>query len=104
MNRRSLSGALACVLACVASSLAGAAPDPRAAIPREPAALARTLVETKTELARAIDVWRAGGAVRIPPQVTLDALYDQRIELLLATRPQLERATLRRISAAIAQG
>jgi soluble lytic murein transglycosylase-like protein len=104
MNRRLLSGALACVLGCVASSLAGAAPVPRAPIPREPAALARTLVETKTELARAIDAWRASGAPRMPPEVTLDALYDQRIELLLATRPQLERATLRRVSPTIAKG
>jgi membrane-bound lytic murein transglycosylase B len=104
MNRRILSVAPACVLACVASSLAGAAPGPRAAIPREPAALARTLVETKTELARAIDAWRAGGGLMMPPEVTLNALYDQRIELLLAARGQLERATLRRVPAAIARG
>jgi len=104
MNRRILSAALACGLACLASSLAGAAPGPRAAIPREPARLARALVETKAELARAIDVWRAGGALRTPPEVTLDALYDQRIELLLATRPQLERATLQRVPATIAPG
>src|SRR6266516_2463590 len=104
MNRRILGIALACLLACVSSSLAGAAPGPRAAIPREAAALARTLVVTKTDLARAIDAWRAGGALRMPPEVTLDALYDQRIELLLATRPQMERATLRRVPQAIALG
>jgi membrane-bound lytic murein transglycosylase B len=104
MNRRILGIALACLLACVASSLAGAAPGPRAAIPREPAALARTLVVTKTDLARAIDAWRTGGALMMPHEVTLDALYDQRIELLLATRPQLERATLRRVPAVIAYG
>ena len=104
MNGRILSSAVACVLACVASSLAGAAPGPRAEIPREPAALARTLVETKTELAHAIDAWRAGGESRTPNEVTLDALYDQRIELLLAARPQLERATVRRMPVAIARG
>jgi membrane-bound lytic murein transglycosylase B len=104
MNRRVLSSALACVLACVASSFAGAAPGPRAAIPREPAALARTLVVTKTDLARAIDAWRAGGQSQTPNDVTLDALYDQRIEFLLAARPQLELATLRRVPAAIARG
>ena len=104
MNGRILSSAVACVLACVASSLAGAAPGPRAEIPREPAALARTLVETKTELAHAIDAWRAGGESRTPNEVTLDALYDQRIELLLAARPQLERATVRRMPVATARG
>jgi len=57
-------------------------------------ALARKLVDTKTELARAVDSWRAAGEPRPSREVTLDALYDQRIELLLAGRSGLARATL----------
>ncbi len=40
---------------------------------------------------------------RPPSEVTLDALYDQRIELLLAGRPGLASATLRLVPAAIAR-
>jgi len=104
MGRLIVSGALACLAACAMAKLVTAAPGPRAAIPRDPAALARTLVDSKTELAKAIDAWTADGAPRAPDEVTLDALYVQRIELLLATRPALARATLQRVPAAIAAG
>jgi membrane-bound lytic murein transglycosylase B len=92
---------IAAVAVAVAAS-ARAAPGPHAPIPREPAALARALVSTKTELARGIDAWRASGELRTPEEVTLDALYDQRIELLLAERQGLARATLQRVSPDIA--
>jgi soluble lytic murein transglycosylase-like protein len=95
--------ALACVIAGATAGLAGAAPGPREPIPHEPAALARVLVDTKTELAHTIDSWRAGGEARPPDLLTLEALYDQRIELLLAARPQLARATLRLVPAATAR-
>src|ERR671937_1786726 len=87
-------------LALAAASLAGAAravPGPRALIPREPAKLAQTLAETKNDLARAIDAWRESGEPRATHEVTLDALYEQRIELLLAARPRLAAATLARL-------
>src|SRR5512133_20477 len=103
MGRRVVSCGLACVAACAVASLVRAAPGPRASIPREPAALARTLVETKIELGRAIDAWVAAGISRPPSEVTLDALYDQRIELLLAGRHGLASATLRLVPAAIAR-
>jgi membrane-bound lytic murein transglycosylase B len=103
LGRRIVSFGLASLAACVLASLVVAAPGPRASIPREPAALARTLVGTRTELGRAIDSWRASGASRLSTEVTLDALYDQRIELLLAGRPVLARATLRLVPAAIAR-
>lgn len=103
MGRRVVSCGLACVAACALASLVRAAPGPRASIPREPAALAQTLVETKTELGRAVDAWVAAGDSRPPSEVTLDALYDQRIELLLAGRPGLASATLRLVPAAIAR-
>jgi len=103
MGRCVVSCGLACVAACALAALVRAAPGPRASTPREPAALARTLVETKTELGRAIDAWVATGDSRPSSEVTLDALYDQRIELLLAGRPSLASATLRLVPAGIAR-
>jgi len=103
MRRSIVSCGLAFVGACALASFVLAAPGPRKSIPREPAALARTLVDTKTELGRAIDAWRAGGESRPSSEVTLDALYDQRIELLLAGRSGLAGATLRLVPAGIAR-
>ena len=60
-------------------------------------------METKTELGRAIDAWVGAGDSRPPSEFTLDALYDQRIELLLAGRPGLAHATLRLVPAGIAR-
>jgi len=101
MKPRTVLAGLACLILC-AASLTRAALGPGAPIPRKPAALARVLVKTKTGLARAVDEWRSGGG-GVPPEVTLDALYDQRIELLLAARPRLARATLRRVPAGTAR-
>jgi membrane-bound lytic murein transglycosylase B len=86
------------VAAIGVAASARAAPGPQAPIPHDPAALARKLVSTKADLAREIDAWRASGESRVPDGVTLDALYDQRIELLLAERPRLARSTLQRVS------
>jgi soluble lytic murein transglycosylase-like protein len=94
VSRAFVSALTACVLA--------ATPGPRAPIPHEPAALARTLVATKAGLADAVDAWLAAETPRPPRDVTLDALYDQRIELLLAARPSLARATLERVPSGIA--
>jgi membrane-bound lytic murein transglycosylase B len=102
MRRCLACGALAVIAAGLAGIAARAAPKPDAPIPTDSAVLARTLVETKTDLARAIDAWRAGGAPRTPDEVTLDALYEQRIELALAGRPRLAEATLRRLPGLIA--
>jgi len=90
------------IAAIVVAASARAAPGPHAPIPREPAALARALASTKTELAREIDAWRASAESRTPDEVTLDALYDQRIELLLAERQGLARSTLQRVSPGVA--
>jgi membrane-bound lytic murein transglycosylase B len=87
--------------------LALAAPAPSAPLPSEPAAVARALERTTSELHRSIDVWqagpRAGGPT--PRDVTLWALHQQRLFLRLtydrrlgdAARPLLTleaRATL----------
>jgi membrane-bound lytic murein transglycosylase B len=74
-----------------------AAPAPDAAIPREPQALAARLAETDAALAEAIDRWRTDGdlGAHPPPRdVTLWALHQQRIHLLLTSRTQLGRQVL----------
>jgi membrane-bound lytic murein transglycosylase B len=82
---------------------AGSAPPPRAAIPRDPAQLAQTIVRTKHDLDAAVDAWTKSGARGRPPhEVTLNALYEQRIELLLARRRQLARATVARLPSRLA--
>ena len=103
MRRRIVISGVVLLGTVAVASLVRAAPGPRAAIPREPDALARTLVDTKAELGSAVDDWVASGDPRPSSEVTLDALYDQRIELLLAGSPGLARATLRLVPAAIAR-
>jgi soluble lytic murein transglycosylase-like protein len=71
-------------------------PPPGAPIPREPAALAARLDTTLHDLNAAIDRWRPQRA-RPPRDVTLDALYEQRISILLSERPRLARAVFRRL-------
>jgi hypothetical protein len=73
------------------------APKPDAAIPREPQVLAGRLADTHSALAEAIDRWRADGdlGAHPPPRaVTLWALHQQRIHLLLTSRRALAQAVL----------
>ena len=68
------------------------APAPDAAIPREPQALAGRLAITHSALAEAIDRWRTDGDLGAHPpprEVTLWALHQQRIHLLLTGRRRL---------------
>ena len=74
-----------------------AAPAPGAPIPRDPPALARVYETTSRELSAAIDAWRASGSHAAPKDVTLYALYQQRIVILLSEKPALSKAVLRRI-------
>jgi membrane-bound lytic murein transglycosylase B len=79
-----------------------AAPAPGAAIPREPQALATHLADTHTALAAAIDRWRTDGDLGTHPpprEVTLWALRQQRIHLLLTSRRQLAEQVLERLPA-----
>jgi Transglycosylase SLT domain len=78
------------------------APAPGAAIPREPHALAARLADTHAALAAAIDRWRTEGdlAAHPPPRdVTLWALHQQRIHLLLTSREQLAERVLEHLPA-----
>jgi hypothetical protein len=66
-------------------------PGPAAPLPRDPAALARRLAETDRQLSRAIERWRSAGIHSYPPpdEVTLWALHEQRVHLLLTARTAL---------------
>jgi soluble lytic murein transglycosylase-like protein len=72
-------------------------PQPGARIPQQPAALAQAYDATTRDLDAAIDRWRASGAERVPEDVTLYALYQQRIVILLTERRSLAAAVLRRV-------
>jgi membrane-bound lytic murein transglycosylase B len=76
-------------------SAAGAAPPPRAPIPERPAAVAAALVRTASALHTSLARWR--GAGQPPTDVTLLALYEQRIERLLSRREPLGRTVVARL-------
>jgi membrane-bound lytic murein transglycosylase B len=93
--------------ACCAPASTGdvsTAPGPSKAIPRHPGALARTLATTTAELRRAIVRWRAHGnpSRGTPPlDVTLLALYQQRIYRLLSREPRLAQVTVARLPSSV---
>ena len=72
--------------------LALALPGPNAAIPGSARSLAATLVRTEHSLDDAIDRWNT--TTKPPRDVTLLALYEQRIIRLLGERPKLARAVV----------
>ena len=84
-------------MALLLASLALTAPPPGAPIPRDPVALAQRYVATTHDLGAAIDRWQANGARRVPEDVTLYALYQQRIVNLLSERRALSKAVLARL-------
>jgi soluble lytic murein transglycosylase-like protein len=69
-------------------------PPPNAPIPREPAALVARLEATSSALGAAIDRWRGAGPP--PRDVTLLALYEQRVVRLLARDERLAAPVLAR--------
>lgn len=72
-------------------------PDPNAAIPQRPEALAERLATTHRALDAAIERWREEGDIHRggpPRDVTLYALDEQRIHLLLANRRRLAARVL----------
>ncbi len=78
------------------------APAPDAAMPRESEALAARLAETHSALAEATDRWRTDGDLGAHPpprEVTLWALHQQRIHLLLTSRRALARQVLEHLPA-----
>jgi Transglycosylase SLT domain len=74
-------------------------PSPDEPIPREPGRLAERLTATTAALYEEIDRWRSSGDTRgpTPEEVTLHALHQQRIHLLLTSTPQLARTVVPRL-------
>lgn len=104
-ERDASSGPSAAQPPAVEAPASPAAPGPNAALPREPQALAERLGATHTALAAAVERWRTDGDLGTHPpprEVTLWALHQQRIHLLLTGRPALARDALPRLPAAVA--
>jgi len=78
----------------VAGGAAAAPPSVNAPIPREPAPLARTLVQTTADLEQAIGDWNPKSTAS-PQPVVLQALYQQRIYRLLTRDPSLAKHCLK---------
>ena len=80
-------------------------PAADAPVPRSADALSRRLTDTQRMLDRAVDSWRAHGdpARGMPPDnVTLYALDQQRIHILLSGRPRLAHEVLARLPGRVA--
>lgn len=74
--------------------------DPKQPVPRDPDALAETLRANTVTLHSEIDRWRAEGdpsAGPAPREVTSRGVFHQRLHLLLADRPRLYRAVVKRL-------
>jgi len=79
------------------------APPPGAPIPRDAAPLAARVAATERSLDAAIDVWRDSGTTERPPlDVTLWALYEQRLVIVLTERARLAGSVLRRLPPTVA--
>jgi hypothetical protein len=70
-------------------------PDPRAALPKDPARLAATLADTTGRLRTAVERWDISAPV--PRDVTYLALHHQRILRLMSERRRFGDATLARL-------
>jgi membrane-bound lytic murein transglycosylase B len=83
------------LLACAVAAAVASPPAPNARIPHNPRVLAATIATNEHGLAQALGRWN--GRARPPREVTLYALYEQRIDRLLARSPRLYDRTLRRL-------
>jgi membrane-bound lytic murein transglycosylase B len=92
LKRSPLRRASLCALVVVANA-AAAPPSVNAPIPKDPAPLARTLVQTTADLERAIADWVPRTAPA-PQAVALLALYQQRVYRVLAGDSRLATRTL----------
>jgi hypothetical protein len=80
-------------------------PAPDEPVPRDPGRLAERLTATTTALHDAIDRWRSEGNTRgpTPEEVTLYALHQQRMHLLLTTRAQLASRVIPQLPSRLAR-
>jgi len=97
---RPVSSVALCALALCSS--ATAQPPPNEPLPRTSTETAQALVDTTARLRFEIDAWRAAGAAKPTEDVTLDALYQQRIYRLLSRETTLARATFPKLAPALA--
>jgi hypothetical protein len=84
---------------------AGSVPAPDEPVPRDAGRAADTLATATAELKEAIDAWLADPAARrgeTPEEVSLRALYQQRLYLFLTERPRFARLVLARLPAGVA--
>jgi membrane-bound lytic murein transglycosylase B len=81
------------VIALLATALAFALPPPNAPIPARAEPLAARLAQTERSLDAAIDRWDKADPP--PREVTLLALYEQRVVRVLGDKPKLARAVVR---------
>jgi membrane-bound lytic murein transglycosylase B len=82
-------------LAALAAAALLVAPPPNAPLPRDPAALAEALTEHTEALQDGVDAWRGQG--RVPADVELEALYQQRLFIHLTAKPRLAREVVERL-------
>jgi membrane-bound lytic murein transglycosylase B len=92
LTRSPLTRASLCALVLVGNATA-APPGVNAPIPKEPAALARTLVRTTADLENVIGDWNPESTAA-PQHVVLQALYQQRIYRVLTRDSSLAKRTL----------
>lgn len=90
--------AAATLCGCSAQAPAPQPPQADAPLPRTSAAIAAALADVRPRLRTAARGWDGTG--RVPEDLTLLALYEQRIALALADRPRLYRRVLGRLAAA----
>jgi membrane-bound lytic murein transglycosylase B len=86
----------------LAALILASPPPPNAPLPTSPTAVAQALVATKSALDSGIDGWRSSGHHAVPSNVTLYALFEQRLDRMLSTRPSLARAATRLLPASLA--
>jgi membrane-bound lytic murein transglycosylase B len=85
----------------VVASASASPPPPDRPIPPRPADLARALTSTSTSLRASIDTWRGQGD-KPPLDVTLYALYEQRLYRYLSGHATVASATIARLPRALA--
>ena len=90
-------GALLSLVAACCAVGATAPPQPNAPLPRTADAIAETLVSADAAVRSGIDAWRPPRTSTPPSDLTLYALYEQRIYRLLVRSPSLAHATFARL-------
>ncbi|HKR65642.1 MAG TPA: transglycosylase SLT domain-containing protein, partial [Thermoanaerobaculia bacterium] len=74
-----------------------APPPPAAPLPTSDGAVVKALVTTDAAVRREIDTWPTPRMSSPPAELTLQALYEQRLYRMLAVRPALARSIYRRL-------